>query len=102
MRTDLKNLKLARNINMGQIRIEGIRWSSYDQRTWLGEAGDRVYTIKPAVCGWVLEAGGVKEMHPTLESAKQRAQQDHRIRSERMMMTMGPKYREYDEKIGGV
>ena len=88
--------------NMGQIRIEGIRWSSYDQRTWLGEAGDRVYTIKPAVCGWALEAGRVKEMHPTLESAKQRAQQDHRIRSERMRMTMGPKYREYDEKIGGV
>lgn len=87
---------------MEQIRNEGIRWSSYDQRTWLGEAGDRVYTIKTAVCGWVLEAGGVKEIHPTLESAKQRAQQDHRIRSERMRMTMGPKYREYDEKIGGV
>lgn len=102
MRTDLKNLKLARNINIGQIRIEGIRWSSYDQRTWLGEAGDKVYKIKPAVCGWILEIGGVKEMHPALESAKQRALQDHRIRSERMMMTMRKKYREYDEKIGGV
>ncbi|WP_297948363.1 hypothetical protein [uncultured Porphyromonas sp.] len=87
---------------MEQIRIAGIRWSLYDQRTWLGEAGDMVYTIKTAVCGWVLEAGGVKEIYPTLESAKKRALQDYRIRSERMMMTMGPKYREYDENIGGV
>ena len=89
-------------MEQNKIKIEGIRWSSYDQRTLLGEAGDMVYTIKTAVCGWVLEAGGVKEIYPTLESAKKRALQDYRIRSERMMMTMGPKYREYDENIGGV
>lgn len=86
-------------MEQNKIRIEGIRWSSYDQRTWLGEAGDRVYTIKPAVCVWALEAGRVKEMHPTLESAKQRAQEDHVSRAKQALRIKGWKY---DERIGGV
>lgn len=61
-----------------------------------------VYTIEPVVRGWVLDAGGEKEILPSLVEAKQRALEDYRIRSERMRMTMGPKYGEYDEKIGGV
>ena len=104
MRTVQKNLKSAGsmeqcNSNMEQIRIAGIRWSLYDQRTWLGEAGDRVYTIKPAVCAWVLEAGGVKEMHPTLKSAKQRALEDH---VSRVNQALRIKRWKYEERIGGV
>lgn len=99
MRTDLKNLKLARNINMGQIRIEGIRWSSYDQRTWLGTTPYMVYTIEPGVRGWVLDAGGGKETYPTIDAAKQRALEDHVSRAKQALRIKGWKY---EERIGGV
>lgn len=89
-------------MEQNKIRIEGIRWSSCDRRTWLGTTPYMVYTIEPVVRGWVLDAGGEKEILPSLVEAKQRALEDYRIRSERMRMTMGPKYGEYDEKIGGV
>ena len=97
MRTDLKNLKLARN--MGQIRIEGIRWSSYDQRTWLGTTSYMVYMIEPRGREWVLDAGGAKETYPTLESAKQRALYDHVSRVKQALKIKGWKY---EERIGGV
>lgn len=84
---------------MGQIRIEGIRWSSYDQRTWLGTTSYMVYTIEPGVRGWVLDAGGSREMHPTLESAKQRALYDH---VSRVKQALGIKGWKYEERIGGV
>ena len=99
MRTDLKNLKLARNINMGQIRIEGIRWSSYDRRTWLGTTPYMVYMIEPDLRGWVLDAGGAKETYPTLDAAKQRALDDHVSRAKQALRIKGWTY---DERIGGV
>lgn len=84
---------------MGQIRIDGIRWSSYDQREWLGTTPYMVYTIEPGVRGWVLEAGGGKEILPTLDAAKERALQDHVSRAKQALRVKGWKY---DERIGGV
>lgn len=58
-----------------------------------------VYTIEPVVRGWVLDAGGVKEMHPTLESAKQRALEDHVSRANQALRI---KRWKYEEGIGEV
>ena len=84
---------------MGQIRIEGIRWSSYDQRTWLGTTPYMVYTIEPGVRGWVLNAGGEKEILPSLVEAKQRALEDHVSRAKQALRIKGWKY---EERIGEV
>lgn len=84
---------------MGQIRIEGIRWSSYDQRTWLGTTPYMVYTIEPGVRGWVLDAGGGKETYPTIDAAKQCALEDHVSRAKQALRIKGWTY---DERIGGV
>lgn len=86
-------------MEQNKIKIEGIRWSSYDQRTWLGTTPYMVYTIEPVVRGWVLDAGGSREMHPTLESAKQRALDDHVSRAKQALRIKGWKN---DERIGEV
>lgn len=82
-----------------QIRIEGIHWSSYDDRTWLGITSYMVYTIEPTLRGWELEASGCKEHYPTVEAAQQRALQDHISRAKQALRIKGWKY---EERIGGV
>ena len=84
---------------MGQIRIEGVRWSSYDQRTWLGTTPYMVYMIEPELRGWVLDAGGEKEILPSLVEAKQRALEDH---VSRVNQALRIKRWKYEERIGGV
>ena len=58
-----------------------------------------VYTIEPVVRGWVLDAGGEKEILPSLVEAKQRALEDHVSRAKQALRIKGWKY---DERIGGV
>lgn len=86
-------------MEQNKIRIEGIRWSSYDQRTWLGTTPYMVYTIEPVVRGWVLDAGGEKEILPSLVEAKQRALEDH---VSRVNQALRIKRWKYEKRIGGV
>lgn len=86
-------------MEQNKIRIEGIRWSSCDQRTWLGTTPYMVYTIEPVVRGWVLDAGGEKEILPSLVEAKQRALEDH---VSRVNQALRIKRWKYEERIGGV
>lgn len=86
-------------MEQNKIRIEGIRWSSYDQRTWLGTTPYMVYTIEPAGREWVLDAGGEKEILPSLDAAKQRALDDHVSRAKQALRIKGWTY---EERIGGV
>ena len=58
-----------------------------------------VYTIEPGGRGWVLDAGGEKEMLPSLVKAKQRAIEDH---VSRVKQALGIKGWKYEERIGGV
>ena len=86
-------------MEQNKIRIEGIRWSSCDRRTWLGTTPYMVYTIEPVVRGWVLDAGGEKEILPSLVEAKQRALEDHVSRVNQALRIKGWKY---EQRIGGV
>ena len=57
-----------------------------------------VYTIEPGGRGWVLDAGGEKELLPSLVEAKQRALEDH---VSRVNQALKIKRWKYEERIGG-
>ena len=108
-------------MEQNKIRIEGIRWSSYDQRTWLGTTPYMVYTIEPkrirerrkkstdnTLHGLHDRARGAwlgtrrrrgKEILPSLVEAKQRALEDH---VSRVNQALRIKRWKYEERIGGV
>lgn len=58
-----------------------------------------VYTIEPVVRGWVLDAGGEKEILPSCVEAKQRALEDH---VSRVNQALRIKRWKYEERIGEV